>query len=85
MKCADIHEAKRHFSALIADVEAGEEIVIAKGGAPVARLIPMAPPGKRMLGRDVGLPFKLDPDFDEYVPAEFDDSGPGDRAAIGHQ
>jgi prevent-host-death family protein len=74
VKRANIHEAKTHFSALIADVQDGEEIVIAKAGVPVARLVPMdAPSGKRTLGRDVGLPFRIDPDFDEYVPPEFDD------------
>jgi antitoxin (DNA-binding transcriptional repressor) of toxin-antitoxin stability system len=41
---------------------------------PVARLVPIdAPSGKRTLGRDAGLPFRIDPDFDEYVPEEFDD------------
>ena len=74
MKRSNIHDAKTHFSALIADVQAGEEIVIAKAGVPVARLVPIeAPSGKRTLGRDVGLPFRIDPDFDEYVPEEFED------------
>jgi prevent-host-death family protein len=74
VKHSNIHQAKTHFSALIADVQAGEEIVIAKAGVPVARLVPIdAPSGKRTLGRDAGLPFRIDPDFDEYVPEEFDD------------
>ena len=74
MKRSNIHDAKTHFSALIADVQAGEEIVIAKAGVPVARLVPIdVPSGKRTLGRDAGLPFRIDPDFDEYVPEEFDE------------
>ena len=35
----DIHEATRHLSRLIERVEAGEEIVIARAGRPVARLV----------------------------------------------
>jgi prevent-host-death family protein len=40
MKTANIAEAKAHFSALLAEVEAGEEVVIMRRGKPVARLIP---------------------------------------------
>ena len=36
----NIHEAKTHFSKLIERVRLGEEIVIAKAGLPVARLVP---------------------------------------------
>jgi len=43
----NVHEAKTHLSRLLARVEAGEEIVIAKAGKPIARLIPYEkrPPG----------------------------------------
>ena len=37
----NIHEAKTHLSRLIDKVEAGEEIVIARAGRPVARLAPL--------------------------------------------
>ena len=37
----NIHEAKTQFSKLIARIESGEEIIIAKSGKPVARLIPL--------------------------------------------
>ncbi len=37
----NIHEAKTHFSKLISRIESGEEIVIAKSGKPVARLVPL--------------------------------------------
>ena len=40
MKTANIAEAKSHFSALLADVEAGEEVVITRRGKPVARIVP---------------------------------------------
>jgi prevent-host-death family protein len=39
MKSATIADAKAHLSALIADIEAGEEVVITRRGKPVARLI----------------------------------------------
>jgi prevent-host-death family protein len=43
----NIHEAKTHFSKLIERVRLGEEIVIAKAGEPVARLVPEVRPRKR--------------------------------------
>jgi prevent-host-death family protein len=43
MKQVNIHEAKTKLSRLIAAVEQGEEIVIARYGVPVARLVPIRP------------------------------------------
>lgn len=40
MAAVNIHEAKTHLSRLVERVEAGEEIVIARAGRPVARLVP---------------------------------------------
>ena len=40
MKTASVATAKTHLSALIADVAAGEEVVITRRGQPVARLVP---------------------------------------------
>ena len=74
MKRANIHEAKTAFSALIKDVEGGEEVVIAKAGVPVARLVPIGNDSKkRELGYDQGLPFRISPDFDTFVPDDFKD------------
>jgi len=39
----NIHEAKTHFSKLIERIQRGEEVVIAKAGVPVARLLPYVP------------------------------------------
>jgi len=52
----NIHEAKTHFSKLLARVSAGEEIVIARAGKPVARLAPIVPAAlkKRVPGIDKG-------------------------------
>ncbi len=47
----NIHEAKTHLSRLLAQVEAGEEVVIARAGKPVARLVAAeAPKPRRELG-----------------------------------
>ena len=46
----NIHEAKTQLSQLIARVEAGEEVVIARRGAPVAKLSPVGPPARREVG-----------------------------------
>ena len=40
MRRVNIHEAKTHLSRLLADVEGGEEIQIARAGKPIARLVP---------------------------------------------
>ena len=47
MVTVNIHEAKTHLSRLLTDVEAGEEVVIARNGKPVARLVAVTQQGKR--------------------------------------
>jgi prevent-host-death family protein len=42
VKKVSTHEAKTHLSRLIAEVEAGEEILICRGATPTARLVPVA-------------------------------------------
>jgi prevent-host-death family protein len=37
----NIHHAKTHLSRLIEDVASGNEVLIAKGGKPMARLVPL--------------------------------------------
>ena len=39
METVNVHEAKTHLSRLLAQVEAGEEVIIARNGKPVARLV----------------------------------------------
>jgi len=52
VRTINIHAAKTHLSRLVEDAAAGEEIVIAKAGKPIARLCPLGEPKrKRMLGR----------------------------------
>ena len=62
----NIHEAKTHFSRLVARAAAGEEIVIGRAGVPVAKLVaygngPESPPQR--LGLWKGR-FALDDDWD---------------------
>ena len=67
MAQVSVHEAKTHLSALLARVEAGEEIVIARGGTPVARLVPLPRGTRRVFGMDRGL-FEVPDDFDDPLP-----------------
>ena len=61
----NIHEAKTHLSRLVERAAAGEEIVIAKAGKPVARLTPLpAVPQRRKFGSMKGK-IKILPGFDE--------------------
>lgn len=50
MTTVTIHEAKTNLSRLIAAVEAGEEVVIARGKHPVAKLVPIDAKPKRVPG-----------------------------------
>ncbi len=68
-----VHEAKTHLSRLLRRVSAGEEIVIARGGEPIARLIPVGPPVHRVLGQDRGR-FEVPDDFDAPLPQEVIDA-----------
>ena len=66
----NIHEAKTHLSKLLARVRAGEEIVIAKAGKPVAKLVPVQEkPRQRPIGIDKGKIW-IAADFDE-TPKDF--------------
>jgi prevent-host-death family protein len=50
-KIVNIHEAKTHLSRLLSRVEQGDEIVIARSGRPIARLLPFSTNStKRVLG-----------------------------------
>lgn len=47
MSVVSVHQAKTHLSRLLAQAEAGEEIVIARRGKPVARLVGCKQAGRR--------------------------------------
>ena len=64
----NIHEAKTHLSRLLARVAGGEEIIIAKAGKPIARLVPVEePPPRRTPGSAKGRVL-LSSDFDAPLP-----------------
>jgi prevent-host-death family protein len=66
----NIHDAKTQLSKLVDQAAAGKEIVIAKAGKPVARLVPLATKGKRRkLGALAGR-IKVPDDFDAPLPAK---------------
>ena len=64
----NIHEAKTNFSKLLQRVALGEEVIIAKAGVPVAKLVPMyAERPKRPLGLFKGQIWMAD-DFNGPLP-----------------
>jgi len=69
-KAVNVHDAKTHFSRLLARVEKGQEIVIARAGKPVARLVPNnMEPKPPVFGADRGT-FEVPDDFDSPLPEE---------------
>jgi prevent-host-death family protein len=74
MQVVNIHEAKTQLSKLLEQVQSGEDVVIAKAGMPIVRLIPfaaakceIAPPGSLT---EQG--FWIADDFDAPVDELFD-------------
>jgi prevent-host-death family protein len=70
MQTVNVHAAKTHFSRLLDQAAAGEEIIIAKAGKPVAKLVPLTPQhdrSKRRLGALAGVA-AIPPDFDAPLP-----------------
>jgi len=68
----NIHEAKTHLSRLLARVEMGEEIILARAGKPIARLAPMeSTPSRRRLGSAAGE-FQIPDDFNAPLPPEIE-------------
>ena len=51
----NVHEAKTNFSQLLEMAERGEDVIVARNGKPVARLVPMEPK-RSILGIGVGDP-----------------------------
>jgi len=68
MKMVNVHRAKTELSRLLEAVEAGEDIIIARSGVPVARLVPVRT-DERIPGRLAGV-LRLREDFDAPLPTE---------------
>lgn len=70
MKTVNIHAAKTQLSKLVEDAVAGEEVVIAKAGRPMVRLVPVEPVKRKGFGADRGK-IKIHDDFDAPLPPEW--------------
>ena len=70
MKIVTIHAAKTNLSQLLAEVEAGEEVILARGKTPIAKLSPYSAPARgRKFGSMKGL-LTIGPEFFEPLPEE---------------
>jgi prevent-host-death family protein len=65
VKTVKVQEAKTNLSSLLASVERGDEVVIARGSTPIARLVPLEPRRRRELGF---VPFHVPDTFFEDLP-----------------
>jgi prevent-host-death family protein len=65
-----VHEAKTHLSRLLQRVESGEEVIIARRGRAVARLVPLDPKLPREPGR-LKDSITVRDDFDAPLPAAY--------------
>jgi prevent-host-death family protein len=70
----NVHEAKTHFSRLLEQVARGEEVVIAKAGQPVAKLVAYTPPKRKLAppGSLKDMPFWMSDDFNDPIDEMFD-------------
>jgi prevent-host-death family protein len=72
-KKVTVHAAKTQLSRLLAEVEAGETVIIARGKTPIAKLVPLAPVGQRKFGAMKGqvalTPAFFEPLTDEELAA----------------
>ena len=64
----NVHEAKTHFSKLLASVRNGEEIIIAKAGKPIARLVPIRERLVRRVAGSAKGEIIISSDFDAPLP-----------------
>ena len=69
MKTVNVHAAKTHLSRLLDEAVAGREIVIAKAGTPVVRLVPVARASARTGFGSLKGKLRISPHFDRPLPA----------------
>lgn len=68
MKTVNLHAAKTHLSRLVDEAAAGQEVVIAKSGKPMVRLVPVSrKPRRRGFGTLRGK-MRIGDDFDAPLP-----------------
>jgi len=68
-KPVNIADAKARLPELVERAARGEEIIIARNGEPQARLVPLAPPKRRVPGHGTGQ-WEIVGDFNEPLPAD---------------
>lgn len=68
MKTVNLHAAKTQLSRLVDQAAAGEEIVIAKAGRPMVRLVPVAVRSRRTGFGTLKGKIRISGDFDEPLP-----------------
>ena len=83
MKSVNIHEAKTHLSRLVERVEAGEEFIIARGGRPAARLVPIDRRRKPVKIGGLKAALRVPDDFDSMFEADIEALFSGVRSARG--
>jgi len=77
VRTVDVDAARTEFSRLLDAVAGGEEVVIARAGEPMAKLVPIeAKPPKRRLGRLEGK-YTVPEDFDAPLPDDLLDAFEG--------
>ncbi|MCX7117288.1 MAG: type II toxin-antitoxin system prevent-host-death family antitoxin [Legionellales bacterium] len=64
----NIHEAKTHFSKLINQVLSGDEVIIARGGKPLIRLVPYSGGTQTRHGGQFRGVIDISEDFDDPLP-----------------
>jgi len=70
MSQVNIHQAKTHLSRLVEKAAGGEEIIIAKAGKPIARLVPYAAKGKKRRPGRLRGKLRIKKNFDQPLPKE---------------
>ncbi|MCB9663993.1 MAG: type II toxin-antitoxin system Phd/YefM family antitoxin [Alphaproteobacteria bacterium] len=71
MATVDVHEAQTHLSRLLARAEAGEDVVIARDGRPVARLVAIRPARPRRQPGTWAGALEIADDVDDALPASW--------------
>jgi prevent-host-death family protein len=62
-----VHEAKTHLSKLIAAALEGQEVIVQRGAHPIVRIVPLAPPERRIFGAFKGQ-IAMDSRLDDPLP-----------------
>ena len=68
-----IHEARIHLSRLLERVALGEEVIIAKAGKPVAKLVPITLSARKFTLGSAKGEFVVPDDFNDPLPKEIED------------